>query len=98
MSYDATKFKKPTDAELKQKLTPEQYKVTQHEGTESPFHNEYHDNHAAGLYVDRVSGEPLFTSNEKYDVLPSGVWRRRDVTEQSQTFRLGPTKVSANCS
>lgn len=67
MSYDATKFKKPTDAELKQKLTPEQYKVTQHEGTESPFHNEYHDNHAAGLYVDRVSGEPLFTSNEKYD-------------------------------
>ena len=62
-----TNFAKPTDAELKARLTPMQYKVTQHEGTEPPFRNEYHDNHAPGLYVDVVSGEPLFSSRDKYD-------------------------------
>jgi methionine-R-sulfoxide reductase len=60
-------FKKPGDAELKQKLTAEQYAVTQHEGTERPFHNAYWDNHAPGIYVDVVSGEPLFSSLDKYD-------------------------------
>jgi methionine-R-sulfoxide reductase len=60
-------FKKPSDTELKQKLTPIQYKVTQHEGTESPFHNEYWDNHEAGIYVDVVSGEPLFSSLDKFE-------------------------------
>ena len=60
-------FKKPSDAELKKKLTPEQYAVTQHEGTERPFHNAYWDNHEAGIYVDVVSGEPLFSSLDKYD-------------------------------
>jgi methionine-R-sulfoxide reductase len=60
-------FVKPSDEELKKKLTPEQYKVTQHEGTEAPFRNAYWDNHEAGLYVDIVSGEPLFTSLDKYD-------------------------------
>ena len=60
-------FKKPSDSELKQKLTPIQYKVTQHEGTESPFHNEYWDNHEAGIYVDVVSGEPLFSSLDKFE-------------------------------
>ena len=60
-------FKKPSDAELKQKLTPEQYEVTQHEGTERPFRNAYWDNHEAGIYVDVVSGEPLFSSLDKYD-------------------------------
>jgi methionine-R-sulfoxide reductase len=60
-------FKKPSDAELKQKLTPIQYKVTQHEGTEAPFHNEYWDNHEPGIYVDVVSGEPLFSSLDKYE-------------------------------
>jgi methionine-R-sulfoxide reductase len=60
-------FKKPSDAELKQKLTPIQYKVTQHEGTEAPFHNEYWDNHEAGIYVDVVSGEPLFSSLDKFE-------------------------------
>jgi len=65
--WNAMTFKKPSDAELKQKLTPEQYAVTQHEGTERPFHNQYWDNHAAGIYVDIVSGEPLFSSLDKYD-------------------------------
>jgi len=60
-------FKKPTDAELKAKLDPEQYKVTQHEGTERPFRNAYWDNKEPGIYVDVVSGEPLFSSLDKYD-------------------------------
>jgi len=60
-------FKKPSDADLKQRLTSEQYAVTQHEGTERPFQNEYWDNHKEGIYVDLVSGEPLFSSLDKYD-------------------------------
>ena len=60
-------FEKPADGELRQKLTPLQYKVTQHEGTEAPFRNEYWDNHEPGIYVDVVSGEPLFSSLDKYD-------------------------------
>lgn len=60
-------FKKPTDAELKQQLTPLQYKVTQKDGTEPPFKNEYNDNKRPGLYVDIVSGEPLFSSLDKFD-------------------------------
>lgn len=67
MGGDMSTFQKPSDAELRAKLTPEQYKVTQHEGTEPPFANEYWDNHAAGIYVDIVSGEPLFSSLDKYD-------------------------------
>ena len=57
----------PTDAELKEKLTPLQYDVTQHEGTEPPFNNTYWDNHEDGIYVDIVSGEPLFSSLDKYE-------------------------------
>jgi methionine-R-sulfoxide reductase len=60
-------YKKPSDAELRQKLTPEQYNVTQHEGTEPPFRNEYWDNKEAGIYVDVATGEPLFSSLDKYD-------------------------------
>jgi methionine-R-sulfoxide reductase len=59
--------KKPSDEELQKKLTPLQYQVTQKEGTEAPFRNEYWDNHEAGIYVDVVSGEPLFSSLDKYD-------------------------------
>lgn len=61
------KYVKPSDAELRRKLTPLQYKVTRQEGTEPPFHNEYWDNKREGLYVDIVSGEPLFSSLDKYD-------------------------------
>jgi methionine-R-sulfoxide reductase len=65
--HDMSTFKKPSDAELKQKLNPLQYQVTQHEGTERPFQNEYWNNHEPGIYVDVVSGEPLFSSADKYD-------------------------------
>lgn len=58
---------KPSDAELKEKLTPLQYTVTQKDGTERPFANEYWDNHREGIYVDVVSGEPLFSSTDKFD-------------------------------
>jgi len=60
-------YTKPSDAELKRKLTPEQYQVTQHEATERPFHNEYWANEAQGIYVDVVSGEPLFSSLDQFD-------------------------------
>ena len=60
-------FKKPSDDELQQQLTPLQYRVTQHEGTEAPFQNEYWDNHEPGIYVDVVSGEPLFSSLDKFE-------------------------------
>ena len=62
-----SKFTKPSDAELKKMLTPLQYKVTQEEGTEPPFRNDYWDNHKDGIYVDIVSGEPLFSSKDKFD-------------------------------
>jgi peptide methionine sulfoxide reductase msrA/msrB len=57
---------KPSDAELKKRLTPLQYSVTQHDDTEYPFENEYWDEKRAGIYVDIVSGEPLFSSTHKY--------------------------------
>jgi peptide-methionine (R)-S-oxide reductase len=62
-----TSYTKPSDAELREKLSPEQYKVTQQEGTERPFANAYWNNKQAGIYVDVVSGEPLFSSLDKYD-------------------------------
>lgn len=60
-------YHKPSDAELKKQLTPIQYDVTQNDGTEPAFRNEYWNNHAAGIYVDVVSGEPLFSSTDKYE-------------------------------
>lgn len=60
-------FVKPTEAELKARLTPIQFKVTQEEGTESPFSNEYDKNYQEGIYVDIVSGEPLYFSKDKFD-------------------------------
>ena len=60
-------FVRPADAELKKKLTALQYAVTQREATETPFRNIYWDNHEPGIYVDIVSGEPLFSSLDKYD-------------------------------
>ncbi|HVR29132.1 MAG TPA: peptide-methionine (R)-S-oxide reductase MsrB [Thermoanaerobaculia bacterium] len=63
----AMKYEKPSDQEVRERLTPIQYKVTQHEGTEPPFRNEYWDNHRDGIYVDVVSGEPLFSSLDKFE-------------------------------
>ena len=60
-------FVKPSDQDLRSRLTALQYKVTQQEGTEPPFQNEYWDNKEEGIYVDIVSGEPLFASTDKYD-------------------------------
>jgi methionine-R-sulfoxide reductase len=60
-------FMKPSEKELRQRLTPIQYKVTQKDGTEPAFNNEYWDNKRKGIYVDVVSGEPLFSSLDKYD-------------------------------
>lgn len=63
----AANYQKPSDEKIKQMLTPLQYYVTQKEGTERPFNNAYWNNKADGIYVDVVSGEPLFSSKDKYD-------------------------------
>jgi len=65
--FDMTNFEKPSDEELRERLTPVQFQVTQEEGTERAFQNEYWDNKKQGIYVDVVSGEPLFSSIDKYE-------------------------------
>jgi len=67
MKQSSLEYNKPSKEELKSKLTPLQYRVTQQEGTEPAFHNEYWDNKKPGIYADIVSGEPLFSSLDKYD-------------------------------
>jgi len=79
-------------SKLKETLTPMQYKVTQHDGTEAPFDNEYWDNKADGIYVDVVSGEPLFSSKDKYDSgtgWPSFTKPIRPNIEQKTDYKLG---------
>ena len=82
---------KESDEDLKKRLTPLQYEVTRKNGTEPPFHNEYWDNKAEGIYVDVVSGEPLFSSTDKFDsgtgwpsftrpIDPASVVERQDVS------------------
>lgn len=66
-TFKKDQFSKPSDDELRSQLSPMQYKVTQHEGTEPAFQNEYWNNKRDGIYVDVVSGEPLFSSRDKYD-------------------------------
>lgn len=80
-------YRKPSNAELQQILTPEQYQVTQQEGTEPAFHNAYWNNKAAGLYVDIVSGEPLFSSLDKYDSGCGWPSFTKPLTEESLTLR-----------
>ncbi|MBU0593583.1 MAG: peptide-methionine (R)-S-oxide reductase MsrB [Gammaproteobacteria bacterium] len=78
---------KPAAEDLKQRLSPEQYHVTQENGTEMPFRNAYWDNKAEGIYVDIVSGKPLFSSRDKFD---SGTgW-------PSFTRALDPANVTLN--
>jgi len=66
ISVDENQWLKPSDSEIKSMLNSEQYKVTQKEGTETPFRNAYWDNKAEGIYVDIVTGEPLFSSKDKF--------------------------------
>lgn len=66
-TWEKEEYFKPNENELKKKLTDYQYYITQHEGTEKAFENEYWDNKEEGIYVDVVTGEPLFSSNDKYD-------------------------------
>jgi peptide methionine sulfoxide reductase msrA/msrB len=67
MAVKEGRYAKPAKEELKKKLTPQQYQVTQQCGTEPAFHNAFWDNHVPGIYVDVVSGEPLFSSLDKFD-------------------------------
>jgi methionine-R-sulfoxide reductase len=79
----------PSDAELRRELTKEQYHVTRECGTETAFHNAYWDNHQPGIYVDLITGEPLFSSLDKFDsgtgwpsftkpIAPDAVVEKRD--------------------
>lgn len=65
--FDMSDFRKPNSEELKRRLTPLQYEVTQNDATERAFANQYWDNHEPGIYVDVISGEPLFSSLDKFD-------------------------------
>ena len=93
---------KPSPEDLKKKLTPEQYRVTQQCGTEPPFQNEYWDNHRAGIYVDIVTGQPLFTSLDKFD--SGSGWpsftkpiEKNNVTEKTDsTFGMERTEVRSS--
>jgi len=96
------KYQKPPDAELQHKLTPLQYAVTQHAATEPSFQNPYWNNHAAGIYVDIVSGQPLFSSLDKFD---SGCgWpsftqplAKQDVVEHAdRTYGMDRTEVRSS--
>jgi methionine-R-sulfoxide reductase len=85
MSADGTK---PTEEELRAKLTPEQYDVTQCSATEPPFRNAFWNNHEPGIYVDIVSGEPLFSSTDKFD---SGTgWPSFDEPAIAEAVELRP--------
>jgi len=75
------------DAELRSRLTPLQYEVTQREGTEPAFRNEYWDEHRDGIYVDVVSGEPLFSSRDKYDSGTGWPSFRRPLRPEAVTTR-----------
>lgn len=66
LKIDAGAYKKPAAETIRDKLTAEQFQVTQQNGTERPFHNEFWDKFAKGIYVDIVTGEPLFSSTDKY--------------------------------
>ncbi|TVP94142.1 MAG: peptide-methionine (R)-S-oxide reductase [Acholeplasmatales bacterium] len=88
-------FKKPEPIALKKTLTPLQFKVTQEDGTEPPFANPYHDHKEPGLYVDIVSGEPLFSSLDKFDSgcgWPSFTAPVQDVVEKEDR-RFGMRRV-----
>jgi len=81
------KFTKPSDEELKKKLTPLQYDVTQKEATEPPVNNEFYDHDEEGIYVDVVSGEPLFSSKDKYHSTMAWPSFTKPIEEESLTTK-----------
>jgi methionine-R-sulfoxide reductase len=78
---------KHNDTQLREKLSPLQYDVTQREGTEAPFANEYWDEHRDGIYVDVVTGDPLFSSRDKYDSGSGWPSFTRPLSEEAVTTR-----------
>ena len=99
---DVKELEKPSDEELKAKLTPMQYKVTQQCGTEPAFRNEYWDNHRQGIYVDVVTGEPLFSSIDKYESgsgwpsFTKPLENDNIVEEEDRTYGMTRTEVRSN--
>lgn len=87
MAWSPSSFKKPPQEELKKKLNAIQYGVTQEDETEEPFANEYNANKAAGIYVDIISGEPLFSSKDKYDSGTGWPSFTKPITPESVTTR-----------
>ena len=94
----------PSDAELRRKLTKDQYHETREGGTETPFHNAYWDNDKAGIYVDIITGEPLFSSLDKFDSgigLPSftkPISRDKVLEKRDSSFGMERTEVRAKSS
>jgi methionine-R-sulfoxide reductase len=99
VSMKEKEFKKPSGEELKSKLTPLQYKVTQEEGTEPAFNNEYWNEHRDGIYVDRVTGQPLFSSKDKFDSgtgwpsFTKPIDPQTIETREDQSFSMARTEV-----
>jgi len=95
---------KSNDAELRKRLTPLQYHVTRENGTEPPFRNEYNDNHRPGIYVDVISGEPLFSSADKFESgtgWPSftrPIAKENVVEKADKTFGMTVTEVRSRSS
>lgn len=89
----------PTEAELRTKLTKDQYRVTRECGTETPFQNAYWDNHKAGIYVDIITGEPLFSSLDKFDSgtgwpsFTKPISKERVVEKRDSSFGMERTEV-----
>lgn len=96
------KYSKPSNAELKKRLTPLEYEVTQHEATEPAFQNRFWNHHEQGLYVDIVSGEPLFSSLDKFDSgtgwpsFRAPVDHSRVVTREDRSHGMARTEVRSN--
>ena len=94
----------PSDAELRRKLTKDQYHVTREGGTETAFHNAYWDNHKAGIYVDVITGEPLFSSQDKFDSgtgwpsFTKPISKENVVEKRDSTFGMERTEVRSKSS
>jgi methionine-R-sulfoxide reductase len=92
----------PSDAELRSRLTKDQYRVTRECGTETPFQNAYWDNHKAGIYVDIITGEPLFSSLDKFDSgtgwpsFTKPISKERVVEKRDSSFGMERTEVRTN--